>query len=443
MISVTNKSNYLARVIRLPALRKHNNADRLQCCSILGNNIITGLSAKENDLYVYFPLECAINKDFLKFTNSFSNPEDNADQKTKGFFSSSSRVKALRLRGEKSEGYIVPVTSINEWLMASGFKMVDFEEYVDQDFDTINGVILCEKYINRQTLINADKAERAEKRKNKKLVRFSKLIDNQFRLSADTVPLKRNINDISPDDIISVSFKLHGANVAVGKVLCKKQLSLWNKIGQKLGFDINDTHYDLVYSSRAVVKNKYNDSDKRHDHYYGVDVWGIVAERYKDSVKNGITLYGELIGFTPSGAFVQKGYDYGLEAPNCDMVVYRITYTNPSGDVFEFNAKQISDYCRMMGLKRAELFYHGPAKQMFPEIPADDIRTWQDGFLAKLCEKYLEKDCHICKNKVPAEGVVLVKEGPEFSPYKLKSFEFLARETKELDTGEVNIEDIN
>jgi hypothetical protein len=439
MISTTTKSNYLARVVTLPAPRKHSNADRLLCINILSNNVITGLTAKEGDLYVYFPLECTINKDFLRFTNSFANPEDNADGKTKGFFGAQGRVKALKLRGERSEGYIVPVAEVNRWL---GTEVITYLDD-DQDFDTIDGKILCEKYVNRQELINADKAARADKRKNKKVVRTSKLVENQFRLSADTAPLKRNIDNIKPDDTISVSYKYHGANVAVGRVLCKKKLTFWNKVGRKLGFDINETHYDLVYSSRAVVKNEYNDSDKRHDHYYGVDVWGVVAEMYKDTVKNGVTLYGELVGFTPTGSFIQKGYDYNIPANQCDMIVYRITYTSATGDVFEFNAKQITDYCNKFGLKRAELFYHGKAKDMFADIPTDDIRTWQEQLLAKLCDKYLEKKCHVCKNDVPAEGIVLVKEGDAFDPYKLKAFAFLERETKELDSGAVNIEEVN
>ncbi len=437
MISVTTPSNYLARIVALPAPRKHSNADKLACVSILGNNIITGLTAKEGELYVYFPLECAINKDFLTFTNSFVRPEDNADGKSKGFFEKHGRVRALRLRGERSEGYIVPISSINNWLEYLGSSEFLTEKHKDQDFDTINGIILCEKYVNRQVLIDAEKAARQEGKRNKKAVRASKLIENQYRLSPDTEALKRNIDRIKPDDIITITYKYHGANISFGRVLCKKPLNLWDKVGKFLGFNVVDTQYDLVYASRRVVKNKY--ADKQADHYYDTDVWGEAVAKYKECLKDGITIYGELIGFTSTGAPIQKGYDYGLVSPQNDIIVYRITQTNYAGDVFEFSTRQITEYCKKFGLKRAEVFYHGPAKDLF-DIPVEDIRTWQDTFLQKLMDKYLEKDCHICKNKVPAEGIVLTKDGEFFEPYKLKAFNFFERETKMLDSGEVDID---
>jgi hypothetical protein len=71
MISISSPSNYLAKVHVISSLRKHSNADRLQCTSIDGNNVITGLDAKVGDVYVYFPVECTISKEFLSATNSF------------------------------------------------------------------------------------------------------------------------------------------------------------------------------------------------------------------------------------------------------------------------------------------------------------------------------------------------------------------------------------
>ena len=70
-ISEKANPNYLAKVVKLNNIRKHENADRLQCVAIDGNNVITGLDAKDGALYVYFPLESAINKEFLSWGNSF------------------------------------------------------------------------------------------------------------------------------------------------------------------------------------------------------------------------------------------------------------------------------------------------------------------------------------------------------------------------------------
>ena len=67
-------SNYLAQIVTLPKPEKHPNADKLQIARINGSQIIVGLDAKEGDAYILFPLEAAINKKFLSFTNSFSDP---------------------------------------------------------------------------------------------------------------------------------------------------------------------------------------------------------------------------------------------------------------------------------------------------------------------------------------------------------------------------------
>jgi hypothetical protein len=55
----------------------------------------------------------------------------------------------------------------------------------------------------------------------------------------------------------------------------------------------------------------------------------------------------------------------------------------------------------------------------------------------------LEKDCVLCRNNVPDEGIVLRIENPNTEAFKLKSFRFLQKETKDLDQGVVSMEDEN
>lgn len=122
MLSIKTQSNYLAKVVSLKGLRKHSNADRLQCVAIDGNNVITGANLKDGDIVVYFPLECQINKEYLSFSNSFEDKELNADTNIKSFFPSTGRVRCLKLRNEPSEGYIVPIESIHSWLKSKGLN---------------------------------------------------------------------------------------------------------------------------------------------------------------------------------------------------------------------------------------------------------------------------------------------------------------------------------
>jgi hypothetical protein len=46
-----------------------------------------------------------------------------------------------------------------------------------------------------------------------------------------------------------------------------------------------------------------------------------------------------------------------------------------------------------------------------------------------------------CKPSIPDEGIVVRVEANDLQVYKLKSYKFLEKETKEADTGEANIED--
>src|SRR5690606_16693061 len=132
-ISKEANPNYLAKIVRLKGLKKHPNADRLQVASIDFQNVITGLEAKDGDIYIFFPLECKINKDFLSFTNSFRDKTLNQDKEKAGFFEENGRVRATKLRGEKSMGYLVPIEQMEFFLGYNVYKLT-IEDYIGKKF---------------------------------------------------------------------------------------------------------------------------------------------------------------------------------------------------------------------------------------------------------------------------------------------------------------------
>ena len=133
--SKNSNSNYLAKIVKLNNLRKHANADRLQVATIDGNNVITDLRAKEGDYYVFFPLESTLNKEFLSWSNSFEDSSQNNNKEAKGFFNKHGRVRAIKLRGERSEGYIVPLDSLTNWLLSKNLSFSFDESLVNKEFD--------------------------------------------------------------------------------------------------------------------------------------------------------------------------------------------------------------------------------------------------------------------------------------------------------------------
>lgn len=427
-ISVSNESNpnYLSKVVKIKNIQKHPNADKLQIVVIDFQTVITGLDAKEGDLYVYFPIECKINKDFLSFTNSFRDKSLNKDQEKVGFFDENGRVKAMKLRAEKSCGYIVPIQVVEE------FTKTGISEYVDQEFDTINGIKMLEKFVVK---------ERASSDCNKqgKQPKISRLIEGQVHLHVDTGNLRKNSYKIKPSDLISVTYKTHGTSFWVSNVLVKKNLTWVEKILHKFGVNVVDTEYDLVYGSRNVVKNKSLEDSKAKDSFYGYDLWEDIKNEIGEFIPKGLSLFGEYTGFDKNGKHIQKGYDYGCAQGKGKIEVYRITQTTPDGLVFEFSYPQIEEFCLKFGLTASYIYYTGRAVDMYN---LDVNEHWNEEFVKCLEKDYNDKNCFMCNNPVPEEGVVVRKESLfNCEAYKLKSFSFLEKESKDLDKGEINIED--
>ena len=420
-------ANYLAKVVKLKGLRKHENADRLQVVSVDFQDVITGLDAKDGDLYVYFPVESAISSEFLSETNSFRDKELNSDKEATGFFEKNCRVRAMKLRGEKSCGYIVPASTVFEWAGV----VTHPEDYEGCEFDEINAKHLVKKYV-------ASRRNSGGSNKVGKKPKVTRLIEGQVHLHIDTENLRRNANKIKPDDIISVTYKTHGTSWWVSNVKVKKKLNWFLKILSPI-LPIKNTEHDIVYGSRRVVKNSEFGDPKNQQHYYGTDIWGQIKEEVAEFIPKGYTLYGECLGYTKDGGWIQKDYDYGCQQGDHKIEIYRITFTNDDGLVTELTYPQIEEFCAKARLQCSELFYYGTAKGLY-DLEIDE--HWNENFIRKLEEDYNEKDCHMCNNKVPEEGIVVRKE-QLFSceSYKLKSFAFLQKESKQLDSGEENIED--
>lgn len=432
-ISKNANPNYLAKVVKLKGLQKHPGADRLQTVVIDFQTVITGMEAKEGDIYIYFPVECTINTNFLSITNSFRDKTFNDDSEKTGFFESNGRVKAVRLRGEQSCGYLVPKNVVEDF---ANFLIHD--SFVGTEFDTINGIKLLEKYVIKESVSGANK--------NKTASKLSRLVEGQVRLHVNTENLRKNVHKIKPSDLISVTYKTHGTSYWVGNVLVKKQLNWLEKLAKKIGLNIVDTEYDLVYGSRNVIKNKSVEDPKNKEHFYGYDLWKDIKDEIGHTIPKGYTIYGEYLGFDKNGKHIQKNYDYGCKPNSGKIEVYRITHTTPDGIVTELNNPQIREFCSKNGLNASYFFYFGRADELYPDlkpyIGEYDLEDWHRSLISRLEKDFNEKLCFMCENKVPEEGIVLRKESLfHCESYKLKSFAFLEAESKELDKGEKNIED--
>lgn len=421
--SPSANTNYLAKLVCLKGLRKHDNADRLQVVTIDFQNVITGPDAKDGDLYVFFPLECQINSEFLAATNSFRDKTLNKDQEQAGFFEKNARVRAVKLRGEKSMGYLVPQSVVEDFFG-------DLGAIIGEEFDTVNGKEICRKYVVKTR--NTGMGNRQGKKP-----RISRLVEGQVKLHVDTENLRKMAYKVKPEDIITISYKAHGTSFWVSNLLVKRKLNLIERGLKALGVKIKDTEYDFVYGSRKVVKNEFETEGKSH--FYDTDIWGEIKEDLKEFLPKGYTVYGEAVGYTSNGSAIQGEYDYGCQPGERKLMIYRMTFTNEDGLSNDLTTPQIEEFCKHFNLGFIHVFYHGRAGDMYPEL--DKGEHWNVEFIKRLEKDYNDKDCFMCFSAVPEEGIVLRKEKMfEFEAYKLKSWRFLEYETKLLDEGTVDME---
>ncbi len=423
--------NYAAIVVEIKTLIPLAKCDRVQAAIIMGQQVVVGKDIQIGDIGLYFPVECALSKEYLTANNLYRKPDLNSDPLSKGYFEENGRIRCVKFQGHKSEGLFMPIESMDSFLPYPTFEGLK----VGVCFDELNGISICSKYIvktNRTPGLPGNRNSKVNKQCE------TKLVENQFRFHNDTSMLYKNLDKIQPDSLISITYKMHGTSGISSYVLCKKKLSWIEKFLSKW-FTIEQTIYDYLYSSRKVIKNA--ELNPNAQHFYGTDIWGLAHEKVKPFLQKGMTFYYEVVGYLPSGAFIQGHYDYGQEMGQFGVYLYRITSTNIDGKVIEFSAKQVQDFCKSKGLNAVPELYYGKADNFIGELIEEGVEKFPDLFLMKVKEKYNEKNCYMCSNKTPEEGAVIRIEGNEFEAFKAKSTSFYELETKQLDKGEVNIED--
>lgn len=458
---------YCARIVNIQTFEPHPNpeANRLKCALVGGYSVSVPISM-EPGLYIYIPMGCQLNKEFLGANNEFRKEQLNADPTKHGYFEEDGRVKPCRLKGYRSEGILYDFNALMAWYEYKG-KYTEFPEVEEGlEFDLVDGITFVKRYVvpcRNMTCFTPKGRDGSNK--------FNKIVEGQFRFHYDTESLLKAPWVIKPWNLIHISTKFHGTSGISSYILCRQKHTVWNQLGNWLTRHIIDPifgtiteplkdtlDYDYVYASRKVIKNKENTA-KVTEGYYGNDAFRAYAhDVIKPHLAKGMTVYYEIVGFTSNGRPIQsiKGnpMDYGCVIPNCvdpytygknfDVRIYRVTYTNPDGCVYEFSAHEVQLWCKQHGLHPVRELYWGFAKDLYPDLDyhADD---WAIKFCHKLQEDagrfYMEQDSPDCVNSVPHEGIVIKIDDGKSAAYKLKSFRFLSKEDEDYGKGISNIED--
>ena len=442
--------NYLAKIVNIKEFSPHPkpSVERLKCATVDGFTILVGINS-EPGLYVYFPAGCKINPQFLSYNNLFRHGELNANPNETGMFDDNGRVKAIKLQDVISEGFLLPAVMLSNFITSVTNKDIEIKD--GTEFDAVlDGD--KEFWINKKYVVQENnQGQGTGSRPKKKTKGFNRVIEDQFRFHYDTVIIKKCPYVITPDSWIHISSKVHGTSGISAYVICKKELTWKEKIAKwltKWPFNI----YDYLYASRTVIKNPtYNPNVTPG--FYGFDIWEEADKIIRPKLEKGMTAYYEILGYLPENKFIQKGYDYGYVPDvsdgqpyqygrNFGIRIYRLTYTNVDGKVFEFSPREVQIWSKEHDLIPVTELYYGRARDLYPDLDPDV--HFSENFIDRLSNDknfYMECDSPECSNKVPHEGLVIKIDNMKPAAFKLKCFRFLNKEQQQLDKGESNIED--
>lgn len=432
-IEIKGTRNYSATVIRVPKVRKAENSDRLYIIDVMGITAIVDDSwiAREGELALLFPAEVQLEPGFMKANNLYRDKELNDDQTQGGYIDTNRRVRAMKLRGNISNGLVMPMSSI--WVAST-------DELSEGDvFDTIDGYAICRKYVVPV------KATSAQNRADSKIKKAFKRVDNTFLPEHfETGQWLREEGHVQAHEELIITQKLHGTSVRLANTVVKRQHTKREKLAAKfLGARIADHEYDLVAGSRKAIKDPNNPNQ---DHYYQTDIWTDALSVYGDRIPKNVIVFGELVGYVPgTGGAIQKGHTYGAQPGQYELYVYRVAIITEDAELYDLSWDQVRDFCSRHGLKHVPELDRMP-KAVFDVMDFNEKNFWEVQQDSKQMFDYLtpytDEPVRLSEGGTGAdEGIAIrVERGltPEIYKYKNKSH-FLF-ETEQLDTGEADLE---
>lgn len=192
--------SYCGFIVEVKELRKHSNADRLNVATFFGNDTIVDLSVNVGDIGVYFPVDGQLSIEFCD-KNNLVRKKDDAGNNIGGYLDPDKRnIRALKLRGEKSDGLFLPLSCF-DYLSKDVVNNLNIGDQIT----ILDGHEICTKYIPRT---NPKRERDSGNRVRKKKVPISPL----FKEHADTEQLAYNLGRFKLGDQIEITLKMDGTS---------------------------------------------------------------------------------------------------------------------------------------------------------------------------------------------------------------------------------------
>lgn len=407
---------YCGYIVELHGLKKHSNADRLQCVDVFDNNIIVDMTYYEGQKVVFFPVDGQLDKEYAE-TNGLLATKDKNGNKTGGYMDPDKRdVKAIRLRGEKSEGLVLPIETLAPYTDIA--KLM-----IGEKITVLNGVEICKKYIPRGRRCSSNGSNQNSKSKKHQIQETLPY----FTEHVDTEQLAYNKGAFKEGDKCIITLKMHGTSARSGNTLeiIKRKQNLLSRLLKRNPKIIKN--WKVVTGTRRVVITDFSESKA----YYGTHAF---RKPYHDffasRLEKGEEIYYEIVGYvdenTPIMGSVstkklqdkelrkQYGdtmeFSYDCNRGENDIYVYRMTLTNEDGYTVEYPDWLMRRRCEQMGVK------------CVPKFEEFEFTTWED--LMERVEKYYDGPDPIGRTHCREGVVVRIENRDKFRAYKHKNFTF-------------------
>lgn len=406
---------YAARVVVLETFVDLENCDNVKAAQVQGLQVIVGKDTMQGTVGLLFPAETQLSEEYASKNNLFRHSDRNSDPNQKGYLEDNRRVKAMKFRGHTSNALFMPLSSLDYIKPSLVLLPGDL-------FDKLDGHDICQKYYVKQP--NASKP-------GQYLEKQPKRVDERvFPQHLDTANLFRVADSLPNDANVVITAKLHGTSIRVANTIVRRQLNWRERLAKRLGVKVKELEYDVVYGSRRTVKDPNNPSN---NNFYATDIYSIEGAKVKDLLPKNYILFGELVGWTPDGAAIQKNYTYGLPAKTCKLYVYRVAVVNEDGQIVDLSWDAVKEFCTNRGLAHVPELWRGQFDWALQDLNNGvwtNRRFFDEGFV----------NCPSLEPGLVDEGVCVRFEGMLPRIVKAKSSQFLEHETKMLDKGVADME---
>lgn len=414
-------------------------ADRVHGIIVLNEALVAKKEIGVGFVGIFAETDIQLSERFCHENNLYRNKEKNKDSNIGGFFEDSRRVRTQPFLGVKSSGFFFE----KEMLSFTGADLNELT--LGQEFDVLEGILLCNKYVSekqKQAMANVAKAEGKAKTSYVK----------GFAEHSQTAQFKHAVNSIPKGALLNFHAKVHGTSFRVGRHLVKQDLNwLQVKINELTKREIfpNYVFQDVVGTRRTVLKN-----DNKPGFHGSEGFRYEVLEKLKPFLEDGMTIYGEIAGYVNDSPVMGRHntailknkefnkkygkemiYSYGCEKGQYRFHIYRISHL-VNGREIDMSARQIEHFCESKGLL-SHLNVHEPM-----------VYDGDSEKLVQLVEELTERPDVLCEDYIDprhvSEGIIvrvdMGSDVPKF--FKSKSFPFKVMEGI-FKENNVDVEDAN